>query len=102
MKFAINRIVKILLVISLLSSNFCRVLNGNTSIVSKSGINPSELPIKGSKSSSSNPSGEKPKISMYANKGYDWPGLCNTGPQQSPINIIDGGNTVYDSKYQKY
>ncbi len=30
---------------------------------------------------------------LYRNMGKDWPGLCNTGPHQSPINIIEGSNT---------
>jgi hypothetical protein len=102
MKFAINKIVKVLLVITLVGCNLCRILNGNPSGVAPSGIKPSQAANSGSKPSGAQPSGDKPKISMYANKGYDWPGLCNTGPQQSPINIIDGGNTVYDSKYLKY
>jgi len=100
MKFDINRIAKFILVISLSSSNLCRVLN-NPSALANSGMKSSEAPTSGTKPSGLKPSVEKPKISMYANKGYDWPGLCNTGPQQSPINIIDGGNTIYDSKYLK-
>ena len=31
--------------------------------------------------------------SLYKNKGRDWPGLCSTGANQSPINIIEGSNT---------
>ena len=30
---------------------------------------------------------------LYKNGGKDWPGLCNTGSHQSPINIILDSNT---------
>lgn len=32
---------------------------------------------------------------IYNNK--DWPGICSAGNYQSPVNIIDGINTIEDS-----
>jgi len=39
---------------------------------------------------------------MYENKGNDWPGLCNTGTKQSPINIIEGFNTQKDDSFVEF
>jgi len=35
---------------------------------------------------------------LYPQNGKDWSGVCNVGKYQSPINIIDGINTIDDSK----
>jgi len=34
---------------------------------------------------------------LYPKNGVDWPGICSIGKYQSPINIIDGKNTVDDT-----
>jgi len=34
---------------------------------------------------------------LYPKNGQDWPGICNIGRFQSPINIRDGKNTVEDT-----
>ena len=41
---------------------------------------------------------ESRKTSLYPKNGKDWPGVCGLGKFQSPINIIDGVNTIDDSK----
>jgi hypothetical protein len=96
MKFDNKRILRVLLLITLVAFSLCKRNAPRNEPSGPSGSSPAP--------SSSASSGEKPKEekkmagSMYKNKGYDWPGLCNTGPKQSPINIIEGGNTVMDSK----
>jgi hypothetical protein len=35
---------------------------------------------------------------LYSNGGTDWPGICGTGSNQSPINIMDRINTVDTGK----
>lgn len=39
---------------------------------------------------------------LYPKKGEDWPGICNIGKFQSPVNIIDKKNTVDDSIYKYF
>ncbi len=36
---------------------------------------------------------------LYKKMGKDWPGVCGTGSNQSPINIIEGSNTNNTGKY---
>lgn len=40
---------------------------------------------------------QKQPRQLYPKNGADWPGICSIGKFQSPINIIDGKNTVDDS-----
>ena len=96
MKFDSKRILRVLLLITLVTLNLSERNAPKIAPPSGSGPVPS--------ASSPAPSGGKPQEEkkktgeMYVNKGYDWPGLCNTGQKQSPIYIIEVGNTVMDSK----
>ena len=39
------------------------------------------------------------KTDLYSKNGRDWTGVCSIGKFQSPINIIEGINTIEDRNH---